>query len=71
MFNFRKLDTPVCHDCQAPVDDAEHVVFIYDRWFRRRREPEVRINADFSPEMAVNKMLKSKSNWDGTARYIE
>ncbi|XP_060881092.1 uncharacterized protein LOC132952712 [Metopolophium dirhodum] len=36
LWRFKKLDTPVCHNCQAPMEHPEHAFFICDH--RRRQE---------------------------------
>lgn len=71
LFKYKRLNTPMCHDCQAPLDDVEHAIFTCDRWFRRKTELEIKINADFSPETAEKLMLRSKSYWDDIVVYIE
>jgi len=40
----------------------EHAVYDCDRWWRNRRELEVTIGTDISPETVVNRMLESRRN---------
>lgn len=31
LHRFKRLNSPACHDCQAPRDDVEHSIFRCDR----------------------------------------
>jgi len=70
LWRFKKLDSPVCHDCQAPMDDPEHAFFICDRWWRRRRALEVATDIEFTPETVVNTMLESRAKWDAVCGFV-
>lgn len=65
-----KLDTAACVDCQAPVDDAEHVFFVCGRWWKQRRELEVDLEEDLSPDNIVRIMVEKRSNWDAVSRFF-
>ncbi|KAL4083898.1 hypothetical protein QTP88_029214 [Uroleucon formosanum] len=67
---FKRRDTSVCYDCREPVDSAEHAFFDCDRWWKLRRELEVKTNKDFTPETAVKTILESKKNWDKVTGYV-
>ena len=66
-----RLGTPECHHCRAPVDDADHAFFHYDRWRRQRRELVANKGNAFNPETTVKTMLGSPTNWDTTIQFIE
>lgn len=70
LFKFKKLDNPECYDCKAPMDDAEHAFFSCDRWWRQRRELEARIEAEFTPESAVNQMMENRNHWEAITSFI-
>jgi len=70
LWRFKRRDVSVCHDCMAPVDDAEHALFLCDRWWRLRRELEVATDAEFSPETAVKTMLESQEKWDAVCGFV-
>lgn len=61
---------PVCHECLAPLDDAEHALFVCDRWWRLCRELEVTTDAEFTPETAVMSMLESQEKWDAVCGFV-
>ena len=60
----------VCHNCMAPVDDAEHALFLCDRWWRLRRKLEVITGAEFSPETVVKLMLENQEKWDAVCGFV-
>jgi len=67
----QKAETTGCVDCGAVMDDAEHALFSCDRWWRRRRELEVAINGDFTPQTFSGVMLESTNNWQAVNRYVD
>uniref|UniRef100_A0A2S2P488 Reverse transcriptase domain-containing protein n=1 Tax=Schizaphis graminum TaxID=13262 RepID=A0A2S2P488_SCHGA len=69
LHRFKKREDPRCVDCQIDVDDAEHTIFHCDRWWRQRRELEVRIGGVFEPDKMIGYMIKNESNWDLVKRY--
>jgi len=66
---FGKIDEQSCIDCGEPVDDAEHVLFRYGRWWRERRALEVVLNNDLQPEMLVGCMLQNRTKWDAVEEF--
>ncbi|CAI6376978.1 unnamed protein product [Macrosiphum euphorbiae] len=41
-----------------------------DRWWRQRRELEVKTDKEFTPETAVKTMLESREKWDAVCSYV-
>lgn len=70
LHRFKKLEQPLCVDCQDPRDDAEHAIFDCDRWWSPRRALEVAIGRQFKPETFVNAMLESRENWAVVKEFI-
>jgi len=70
LHRIRKVTDPMCVDCQAPVDDAEHAFFVCDRWRRQRSDLETNIRRKFTPESAVRSMLESSTNWSAVDSYV-
>jgi len=67
-----KLEDSTCADCEAPVDNAEHVFFRCDRWWKERRALEVELEEDaLSPDNIVGCMMKRRSNWDAVNRFVK
>lgn len=56
------MDAATCADCQEPVDDAEHVFFVFGRWWKKRRALEVELQVDLAPDNIVPTVLKKRSN---------
>lgn len=65
-----KLNAATCVDCQGPVDDAEHVLFVCGRWRKQRRALEVELREDLSPDNIVPTMLMNRSNWEAVSRFV-
>jgi hypothetical protein len=65
-----KLESPECIDCLAPTDDAEHAFFHCDRWWRRRRELEMKIDGELMPETVIETMLKSPANFSAINDFV-
>lgn len=59
LHRIKKIDTPVCVDCQADTDDAEHAIFICDRWWRERKATETEIEGELKPETVAGLMMKN------------
>ena len=66
----KKREDPVCVDCGTPVDDAEHTLFRCDRWWRLRRELEVKTETIMEPDTVVTAMLKKAENWKAVQEYV-
>lgn len=49
-----------CHNGQ---DNAEHTIFRCPMWERKRREAELRIGEELSPENIIGLMLRSGEDW--------
>jgi hypothetical protein len=67
---FGKIEASSCVDCQDPVDDAEHVFFKCDRWWRQRQALEVEIEEEATPENIIKCMLTSRRNWDAVRDFV-
>ncbi|KAL4097352.1 hypothetical protein QTP88_022145 [Uroleucon formosanum] len=65
----KKREDPACVDCGSPVDDAEHTLFKCDRWWRQRRDLEMKIGADMKPDTVVTAMLQNAENWKAVKDY--
>lgn len=53
------------------MDDAEHALFSCDRWWRQKRELEVTLKCDFTPQTFCGVMLESMHNWQAVNRYVD
>jgi len=65
-----KLEVSSCIDCQAAIDDAEHAIFVCDRWWRDRRTLEVTLGQWLRPENIVELMMRSPDNWKVISKFI-
>ena len=70
LHRFGIRDSPRCVDCEAPTDNAEHVFFRCDRWYRQRGELEVQVGEPFEPETVVPIMLSSRAKWDAVSAFV-
>lgn len=66
----KKRNDDDCMYCHYPHDDVEHTFTGCDRWLRERRNLEVELGVDVTPELMVENMLQSKSKWDTIVKYI-
>lgn len=71
LFKIKKAENTSCVDCGAMMDDAAHAFFICGRWERQRRELEVYIGKEFSPQTAVESMLETASNWAMISSFVD
>jgi len=69
LHKYKKREDPACVDCGSPVDNVEHTLFRCDRWWRHRRELEVRIGAALEPDTVVSKMLEKTDHWNAVKVY--
>jgi len=69
LHKYKKRDDPACVDCGSPVDDVEHTIFKCDRWWRLRRELEVKIEAVMEPDTVISVMLRNVENWKAIKEY--
>lgn len=71
LHRFKKRESPKCVDCDEEFDSAEHTLFQCGRWWRQRRELEVVLHADMTPESIVGTMLEDKKKWDAVKEYVK
>lgn len=60
----------MCVDCFAPRDDAYHEIFHCHRWWRQRRDLEVKMEKALEPEAMVDLMLKNRDNWNVVEEFV-
>lgn len=53
------------------MDDAEHTVFICDRWWIQRRELEVVIGEEFTVDTMIRTMMSSSVRWNAIVDYVK
>lgn len=71
LYRFQKLNDPICVDCGANSDDAQHTFFQCDKWWRRqRRDPEVTLGSQREPETIVGCILQSREKWSAVKNYV-
>jgi hypothetical protein len=70
LLRFKKRDDAVCMYCGHHRDDVEHTFFDCDRWWQQRRELEVKLVCDVTPETISEAMTASKSKWEAVKRFI-
>uniref|UniRef100_A0A2S2NJ82 Retrovirus-related Pol polyprotein from type-1 retrotransposable element R1 n=1 Tax=Schizaphis graminum TaxID=13262 RepID=A0A2S2NJ82_SCHGA len=70
LLRWKKRNDAECMYCGDPHDDAEHTFIGCDRWWQERRNLEVELGVDVTPERMVDFMLQSKSKWDTIVKYI-
>jgi hypothetical protein len=56
--------------CGDPHDDVEYTFIGCDRWWQERRNLEVELGMDVTPERMVEYMVQSKSKWNTIVKYI-
>lgn len=66
-----RFEHPGCLSCGHETDDAEHTIFGCDRWWRMRRELEVKIEADITPDNMIQLMVAKTTNWKAIAQFIK
>lgn len=71
LYRIKKAETTECIDCGAMMDDPEHAFFWCDRWWQQRRELEMLINGDFTPQTFCGVMLESTRNWQAVSTYVD
>jgi len=71
LHKFKRRQSPACVDCGAPSGDAEHTLFLCDRWWQKRRQLEVILEADMVPETIVRKMLENKNKWKAVKEFVD
>lgn len=69
LHRFKKLDDPLCVDCREPIDDAQHVMIRYGRWWKELQALEVEVEESLDPENIIYIMLRKKSNWETVKRF--
>jgi len=69
LFRFKKRRDAVCMYCGHAQDDVEYTFFKCDRWWRLRREVEVVLGCEITPEKIGAAMVSSKSKWDAVVNF--
>jgi hypothetical protein len=70
LLRWKKRNDAECMYCGDPHDDVEHTFIGCDRWWQERRNMEVELGMDVTPERMVEYMVQSKSKWDTIVKYI-
>lgn len=70
LFRFKRRQSPVCVDCGAEEDDAEHTVFRCDRWWRPRRELEDMLGGQMEPDNIIGQMLETREKWRAVKQFV-
>lgn len=70
LYKYKKRLSPEGVDCKAVVDSAEHMIFVCDRWWEKRRDLEVKIEGDFEADSIIQLMLRSRSNWKAVKAFV-
>lgn len=70
LYKYKKRLSPVCVDCKAVEDSAEHTIFVCDRWWNKRRDLEAKIGGDFEVDSVIKLMLRSRSNWKAVMDFV-
>lgn len=60
LLRFKRRYDKACIYCQYQEDDIEHTFFWCDRWLSLRRELEVALNVEITPESLMEEMLRIK-----------
>ncbi|KAL4103770.1 hypothetical protein QTP88_019109 [Uroleucon formosanum] len=70
LHRFGKLALPTCMFCENPHDDAKHTLFECDAFHAQRRNIEMTIGGELTPENMVEIMLTSEANWEAIRTHI-
>lgn len=70
LYRMGKVGTPGCPYCGSDRDDAEHTLFVCDRWAERRSAVEGELG-ELTPENVVNHMMEGERQWNLVAAYVE
>jgi len=64
-----KVSSPNCIYCQDPADDAEHTLFVCNRWQGERCDLQNKIGV-FDPDSVIGKMLSGEDQWIAVQNYV-
>ncbi|XP_041969583.1 uncharacterized protein LOC121726335, partial [Aricia agestis] len=67
----RREPTPVCHDCGAAEDTAQHTLEVCDRWAVQRHDLVAVLGGDLSLPSMVRCMLESDEAWQAAVSFCE
>lgn len=70
LHKFRKLASPKCMFCEDRNDDAKHTLFKCDAFHAQRRNIEMTVGGELTPENMVEIMLTSEANWEAIRTHI-
>ena len=59
--HFKKKDEETCRYCGSPVDDAEHTLFVCNRWAGAREAVGRKVSAELTPDTMAPLMLQSEA----------
>lgn len=63
--------SPVCHECGAAQDSAQHTLEECDAWSRQRRSLVAEVGRDLSLPSVVKAMLDSDRSWEAMVSFCE
>lgn len=67
----RREEAPGCHECGAPIDNADHTLGECPTWSAQRHDLVATIGGDLSLPAVIRKMLSSDDWWSATASFCE
>lgn len=71
LYRFKKRRDGEFMYCGHAQDDVEHTFFECDRWWRQRREVEVALGFEITPERIGAAIIHSKSRWDAVVNFVK
>lgn len=71
LLKYKRCEDEVCMYCGHSQDDVEHTFIECDRWWKERRELEIKTGCDITPEGMLSGMLGSKKSWNAVAKFID
>jgi len=70
LLKYKKREDAVCMYCGYAQDDVEHTFIVCDRWWRQRRELEVKLGRAITPERMLEGMLEKRKKWNAVVNFI-
>ncbi|XP_063539376.1 uncharacterized protein LOC134748513 [Cydia strobilella] len=64
-------ESPMCHECGAPVDTARHTLEECPAWGPQRAILQTKVGADLSLASIVKAMLDSEEAWKAMASFTD